>query len=72
MRLTLGFTAASVATLALLPASPPLHAGGLDLAKAQVVDLTHAIDRDTIFWPTEKKTFELVEEHRGMTERGFF
>jgi kynurenine formamidase len=58
--------------MGLLPTSPPPRAQGLDLAKAQVVDLTHAIDRDTIFWPTEKKTFELVEEHRGMTERGFF
>src|SRR4029079_15123752 len=66
------FTAAFVATLGVVPASPPLHAEGLDIAGARIVDLTHAIDRDTIFWPTEKKTFELVEEHRGMTERGFF
>jgi kynurenine formamidase len=72
MRPTLRLTAALAVTLGLLPTSPPLRAQGLDLAKAEVVDLTHAIDRDTIFWPTEKKTFELVEEHRGMTERGFF
>jgi kynurenine formamidase len=72
MRLTLAFTAAFVATLAVLPASPALRAEGLDIADARIVDLTHAIDRDTIFWPTEKKTFELVQEHRGITERGFF
>jgi kynurenine formamidase len=72
MRLTLAFTAAFVATLAVLPASPALRAEGLDIAEARIVDLTHAIDRDTIFWPTEKKTFELVQEHRGITERGFF
>ena len=72
MRLTRRLAAVLAATMGLLPTSPPPRAQGLDLAKAQVVDLTHAIDRDTIFWPTEKKTFELVEEHRGMTERGFF
>jgi kynurenine formamidase len=53
------------------------HAGaataqGLDLATAKVVDLTHPIDADTIFWPTEAKAFELTEEHKGITERGFF
>src|SRR5262245_59919519 len=49
-----------------------LRAEGHDIAKANIIDLTHAIDRDTIFWPTEPKTFELIEEHRGITERGFF
>jgi kynurenine formamidase len=49
-----------------------LRAEGLDIAKANIIDLTHAIDRDTIFWPTEPKTFELIEEHRGITEPGFF
>jgi kynurenine formamidase len=52
--------------------SPPARAQGFDLATAKVVDLTHPIDATTIFWPTEAKTFELTEEHRGMTERGFF
>jgi kynurenine formamidase len=70
MRAFLRLAAAFAVTLGLLPAS--IHAQGFDLATATIVDLTHAIDRDTIFWPTEKKTFELVEEHRGLTERGFF
>ena len=52
--------------------SPPAGAQGFDLAAAKVVDLTHPIDASTIFWPTEAKTFELTEEHKGMTERGFF
>ena len=47
-------------------------AQGLDIATTKIVDLTHKIDADTIFWPTEAKTFELVEEHKGLTERGFF
>jgi kynurenine formamidase len=50
----------------------PSPAQALDVATAKIVDLTHAIDAQTIFWPTEKKTFELVEEHKGLTERGFF
>jgi kynurenine formamidase len=50
----------------------PAVAQGLDIASAQVVDLTHPIDADTIFWPTEAKSFELTEEHKGITERGFF
>jgi len=49
-----------------------VNAQGLDIAQADVVDLTHSIDRDTIFWPTERRTFELTEEHKGLTERGFF
>ena len=53
-------------------AAPPAAAEGLDIATAKVIDLTHALDANTIFWPTEKKTFELIEEHNGLTERGFF
>lgn len=53
-------------------AALPAAAQGLDIASARIVDLTHTIDADTIFWPTETRTFELVEEHKGVTERGFF
>jgi len=62
------------ASLALLVAIAlvPATAQGLDIAGAKVVDLTHPIDANTIFWPTEAKTFELTEEHKGITERGFF
>ena len=48
-------------------AAPPAAAEGLDIATAKVVDLTHTLDANTIFWPTEKKTFELIEEHNGLT-----
>lgn len=64
-------SAAAVAVLAAF-AGLPAKAQALDIATATIVDLTHVIDKDTIFWPTEKKTFELIEEHRGLTERGFF
>lgn len=60
----------ALAAAALMPS--PLPAQGLDIGKAAIVDLTHVIDGNTIFWPTEKKTFELIEEHKGLTERGFF
>jgi len=61
-------------SLALLVAAPLAQAAaqGLDIAAAKVVDLTHPIDASTIFWPTEAKAFELTEEHKGITERGFF
>jgi len=64
----------SLSILPLLAVLVPLPAAaqGLDIATAKIVDLTHAIDADTIFWPTEKKTFELIEEHKGPTERGYF
>jgi kynurenine formamidase len=52
--------------------APPSPAQGVDIATARIVDLTHAIDAQTIFWPTEKKAFELITEHKGLTERGFF
>jgi kynurenine formamidase len=55
-----------------VPLSALAAAQGFDLAAANVVDLTHPIDSSTIFWPTEAKTFELTEEHKGTTERGFF
>ena len=62
-----------VASLALaLCTTVPAAAQGLDIASAKFIDLTHKIDADTIFWPTETKTFELIEEHKGLTERGFF
>lgn len=52
--------------------SAPAAAQHLDIAAAKVIDLTHPIDASTIFWPTETKSFELIESHKGITERGFF
>lgn len=63
----------ALASLAALTAAfAPRAAQALDIAAAKIVDLTHPVDADTIFWPTERQAFELVEEHRGVTERGFF
>ncbi len=70
--LQLGALLALVYAAAAMSLAPPARAQGLDIAEANIVDLTHAIDRDTIVWPTEKQAFELIEEHQGLTERGFF
>jgi len=50
------------------------RAQGLDIAKANVIDLTHALDADTIFWPTVTDNFKLIEVYKGPTKgpEGFF
>ena len=64
-------SAACAATPAPAPRAAPTATGGLVPAGARLVDLTHAFDADTIVWPTEEP-FQLVEEARGVTDRGFF
>jgi kynurenine formamidase len=44
----------------------------IDLAATKVVDLTHAFDANTIYWPTEASGFQLKQEHKGQTKGGFF
>jgi len=47
-------------------------AGGTDPASpGELVDLTHAFDADTVFWPTEEG-FVLERGREGVTERGFY
>jgi kynurenine formamidase len=45
---------------------------GSDLAKAQVIDLTHPFDERTLYWPTSPTGFQLSQIHRGKAEGGFF
>lgn len=40
-------------------------------AKKTPIDLSHAFDEHTIYWPTEKG-FEHVKEYFGITEKGYF
>jgi kynurenine formamidase len=63
-----------VAALALLCGAAPAQpeAQPIDLASARVVDLTHAFDKDTIYWPTSPSGFELKPLHEGLTGRGFY
>src|SRR5512139_4025886 len=38
----------------------------------RLVDLTHAFDAQSIYWPTEEKGFTLSPEHAGVTEKGYY
>lgn len=44
----------------------------VDLASASVVDLTHAFDKNTLYWPSSPGGFELKELSRGRTPGGYF
>ena len=41
------------------------------LAQQRLVDLTHAFDDDTIYWPTETG-FEMTTRFAGMTDKGYY
>lgn len=74
MRRPLLLTAALAAALATL-APPAARAAGPkppDLATARVVDLTHAFDEKTIYWPTSPSAFELKQLSYGPTPGGWF
>jgi kynurenine formamidase len=47
-------------------------AAPLDLARVDLVDLTHAFNAQTIYWPTSTKTFEHVQQAYGPTPGGWF
>jgi kynurenine formamidase len=47
--------------------SPPV-----ELGNARVVDLTHAYDERTLYWPTSPSSFELDVLSRGVTPGGYF
>ena len=44
----------------------------LDLANVEVVDLTHAFNTQTIYWPTSPSTFRLERLAFGQTPGGYF
>ena len=52
--------------------SPRVPAEALDLQHYRLVDLTHAYDKDTVFWPSGPTHFDLKQLHYGETEAGFF
>ncbi len=52
-------------------AQPPT--AGVSLPEgARLIDLTHAFNEETIYWPTSPSAFELEQLHYGPTEAGFF
>ena len=44
----------------------------LDLSGRQIVDLTHTLGKDTVFWPTATERFSLEQLAYGKTEGGYF
>jgi kynurenine formamidase len=42
-----------------------------DISKGRWIDLTHAFNKDTVYWPTAK-TFTKTEVYRGTTPGGWF
>jgi kynurenine formamidase len=53
-------------------ATPWTTAHGAGLSAAQIIDLTHPFDADTIYWPTDTSGFRLDQLARGETEGGWF
>lgn len=45
---------------------------GLDLSPFEIVDLSHAYDSQTLYWPTSEERFHLREESYGETDGGYF
>lgn len=52
------------------PPAPRTEVDG-PFAHTRIVDLTHALSKDTIFWPTEEP-FVLTVEHAGETPGGYY
>ncbi|MDF2775114.1 MAG: cyclase [Geminicoccaceae bacterium] len=65
---------ASVTTLyvACLVSQPALGAQELDLSRYRMVDLTHALNARTLYWPTSPTTFKLDQLSYGPTPGGWF
>lgn len=54
------------------PEIVPAPGATFDLAAAEIVDLSHVYDDDTLYWPTSPSRFELEVLAKGMTDAGFF
>lgn len=68
MRTTLLLAALLALTACATTTAPPL-----DLARAQVIDLTYSLDDRTLYWPsTEGSGFQLQKLAYGQTEGGYF
>lgn len=61
-----------VAVLALLVLSACASTRSVDLATAELVDLSWPFDETTLYWPTSPTTFELKELAYGRTPGGYF
>jgi len=65
----------SIASCALACAHAAPQPGSLCIAStadAELVDLSHAFDRDTLYWPTDTAGFQLNTLSEGHTEGGYY
>ncbi len=60
----------ALAAALVLTVSTPVS--GLDVSEYRIVDLTHAYNAQTIYWPTSPSRFELTELAYGETPGGWF
>jgi kynurenine formamidase len=58
--------------VALIATAGVLSAQTLDLRAYRIVDLTHAFDEQTVYWPTSPSKFELKQLAFGKTPGGYF
>jgi kynurenine formamidase len=71
-RVLVGFAFLACSLAAAPAASAPDATSAVDLASAEVVDLTWPFDEKTLYWPTSPSTFKLDQLHYGPTPAGFF
>lgn len=61
-----------LAAVIALWAATPYPEQAIDLSAHEVVDLTHAYNARTLYWPTSPSKFVLERLARGQTEGGYF
>ena len=61
-----------IAAAVLAACATPGAAQDLDLSRYQMVDLTHAFNQQTPYWPTSPTAFRLDTLSRGETPGGYF
>lgn len=57
---------------ALFTFAPAIPAQAIDLSRVRMIDLTHAFDSATIYWPTSPSAFVLERLFFGETDGGYF
>jgi kynurenine formamidase len=67
-----GLSVGIALVLALTTGAARSGAQAVDLSRVRMVDLTHAFDSSTIYWPTSPSGFELERLSFGQTEGGWF
>jgi kynurenine formamidase len=63
---------ARVGLLSMTVGFSSLNAQTVDLGKMRIIDLTHAYNAQTLYWPTSPTSFRLEQLSFGITPAGFF